>query len=154
MALVSNGKLLACITAAFLLGAVVDRSYSAGRTDQEQSLPARQSIERAKQLIVTNPAGALDLAEGVLSGDAVDRTDPLMPIEAAWLKAQALSRLGRNREALSVVEPAVEEANQRAPGTSLLAELIFTRAGIKRILGDLTSATIDIQNSIRLFEKV
>ena len=154
MALVRNGKLLACMTAALLLSSGLDRSYSADRAGQERSLPARQSIERAKELIVTNPAGALDLAEGVLSGDAGGPTDPLTPIEAAWLKAQALSRLGRNQEALSVVEPAVLEASQKAPGTSLLAELIFTRAGIKRMLGDLTSATIDIQNSIRLFERV
>jgi signal transduction histidine kinase/CheY-like chemotaxis protein len=76
----------------------------------------------------------------------------LLGVEAAWLKAQALSRMGRNQEALDIVEPAIIEANNIKVKDSLLGDLIFTRAGINRILGNLTKSTIDIQKSIQLFQ--
>jgi signal transduction histidine kinase/CheY-like chemotaxis protein len=109
-------------------------------------------LERAKGMVVADPAAALKLVDRVLSARAGRQDDRLLGVEAAWLKAQALSRMGRNQEALDIVEPAIIEANNIKVKDSLLGDLIFTRAGINRILGNLTKSTIDIQKSIQLFQ--
>ena len=125
---------------------------SAAVADPPKVEGPRGDLERAKGMVVADPAAALALADGVLTARAGRRDDRLLGIEAAWLKAQALSRMGRNQEALAVVEPAIIEARDIKVRDSLLGDLIFTRAGIYRVLGDLTNATIDTQNSIQLFQ--
>ncbi|MFM7442620.1 MAG: hypothetical protein ACKO2N_01725, partial [Tabrizicola sp.] len=134
-----------CIAATLVL--VVATSAST------QPVSDRSDLDLARNMMVSNPTGALALAEGFLAKTPSGPANRPSALEATWLKAQALSRLGRNGEALSIVNPAIDEASQDPKETRILAELTFTRASINRLLGRLTGAAKDTQESIRLFQE-
>jgi len=90
------------------------------------------SIEEAKEILVADPAGALEIVDRLIASATKDDLPQLSKIEACWLKAQALSRLGRNKEALEIVNPAIDDTRRIAQKSVLLGELVFTRAGIHR----------------------
>ena len=70
------------------------------------------TIAQAKAILVADPAGALEIVDRLIASATKDEPPQLSKIEACWLKAQALSRLGRNKEALEVVNPAIENARR------------------------------------------
>ena len=145
----SNLPIWACTMLAVAMSASI---AGAAVSDPQKVEGLRGDLERAKGMVVADPAAALKLVDGVLTARAGRQNDRSLGVEATWLKAQALSRIGRNQEALDVVGPAIIEARSIKVRDSLLGELIFTRAGIYRVLGNLTNATIDIQQSIQIFE--
>ncbi|MFM8377538.1 MAG: hypothetical protein ACKN9P_15990, partial [Phenylobacterium sp.] len=85
-------------------------------------------LKRAQDLMVTDPNGSLTLVDEVLRGRKPNSEADKIYIEACWLKAQALNRLGRQSEALAVVEPAIVAASKIAPDSGIMGELKYTRA--------------------------
>ena len=120
---------------------------------EAQADSSRAALDRARSMMVKDPGGALSLSESVIAQSKAAYPGSRDTVEAAWLKSQALSRMGRTREALEYIDPVITNYRNIDPKSDLMAELLFTRAGIHRILGNLSKGTIDVQNSLKIFSE-
>ena len=113
-----------------------------------------EHIASARELMVKDPAAALNQADAAIRLAPPPSKEDTRKIEGTWLRAQALNRLGNQSKALEAAEPALSDARRLAPGSSLEAELYYTRASISDKLGDVKSAASDLQISNRLFQSL
>ena len=143
-----QSTLLAICIATFLSAL----AFSAHAAGSEAEATAETALSKAQDLLLSNPAESLSLADIVLSKNDSGSLEIKNTVQAKSIKSQALFRLNRHPESLVASNEALEYAKINKYDGIILAELFYTRGATKRVLGDLKSATIDVQESLKLFE--
>ena len=128
--------------------------YPAEAAQGQAKSELNEHIASARELMVKDPAAALNQADAAIRLAPPPSKEDTRKIEGTWLRAQALNRLGNQSQALEAAEPALSDARRLAPGSSLEAELYYTRASISDKMGDVKSAASDLQTSNKMFQKL
>lgn len=102
---------------------------------QEAASPSEDAIAEAKSNMMADPAAAHAAADRAadFAADTATLDDDLT---AAWLKGEALNRMNRPSDAVSVLNEALELVGETTEGTKLRADLLKARADAASALGN------------------
>lgn len=143
------------LAAALVVLASAEPTFALG--PQASVNEASKAIASAERLVPTKPAEALTQSRTALSTIERMPTGPektRLQANAVWLEAQALNRLNRLEEALSVVTPVLSRIEKSEPGSVVHAELLYTHASILQKRGDVQGAFSGLKRSFDIFEEI
>ena len=118
--------------------------------------PFEAEIAAAKGAMMADPSAALTRARTAerLAGPSHDPTTELARATALWLEAEALVRLDRAPEGLSLAGSARRIAERMAPDSKLVGDLLITEGYADQTTGKPAEALRDYQRASAILHKV
>lgn len=132
-------------------------AYGRVQTEAETPVHFQDRVDAARQSMMRDPQAALDLANAAEPRIAVD-VSPDARNEARatvnWLRAEALTRLGRPADAGPAAQQALADLGPRPAATKLYADILVATARIEKLLGRYGEALERFQSAYSVFRDV
>lgn len=145
------GAMLAAVS---LPGAVVQAQDATTLAEPADFQTAVQSV---RQSMMRDPQRALELAdqaEGLISRERDEDERAEARATLAWLRAEALTRLGRAQEAAPIARSALDLLGESPAPTKLYADILVAIARIEKLLGVYGAALENFQAAYAVYREI
>ena len=113
-----------------------------------------QRVTALRGEMMQDPGRVLTDAQGLrqmIPADASAQTRTHINATADWLRAEALIRMNRPREAFAIIRATLKAMDQSDNDPALRGDLILARGGVASMLGRVEDSLRDYQEAFRLF---